>query len=127
MRVQWMGLTTLPADSLPTLDWNAAVILAGTFVGTAVAVFFGYRAKRAEPAAPSKDVILPSATIADMRWGPELLAEVKGLSLCISDWRDELRNWRADEINRRHAKEVSDAYEKGRRDREARGGRRQED
>ena len=127
MRVQWMGLTTLPADNLPTLDWNAAVILAGTFVGTAIAVFLGYKAKRADPTTPSKDVVLPTVSIADMRWGPELLTEVKGLVACVAEWRDELKEWRAYEMNRRHAREVQEAYEKGRRDREARGGRRQED
>lgn len=127
MRVQWMGLTTLPADSLPTLDWNAAVVLAATFVGTAAAVFLGYRSKRADPASPSKDVLLPTASIADMRWVPELLQEVKGLALCVGEWRDELKEWREEDLRRRHQSEVEAAYEKGRRDREARSGRRQED
>lgn len=119
MRVQWMGLTTLPADSLPTLDWNAGAILAGTFIGTAVAVFFGYKAKRADPATPSKDVVLPTATIADMRWGSELLIEAKGinsrldaLQLCITGWREDIK----------HEQELREAYEKGRQARE-RGGR----
>ena len=83
--------------------------------------------QRADPAVPSKDVVLPTVSIADMRWGPELLVEVKGLAACISDWRDELAEWREQEMNRRHAREVQEAYEKGLRERKDREGRRQSD
>lgn len=124
MQGQWIGLIALPADSLPTLDWNAAAVLAATFVGTAAAVFFGYKAKRTDPS-PASDVILPSVGISDMRWGPELVAEVKGINARLDHIQACLREWREEDNHRRDLDEVArEAYERGRRASE-RDGRKQ--
>jgi hypothetical protein len=108
-------------ESLTQLDWTAIATFVGVGVGTAIAVVLNYKKTKSEPAPTvSSSVVLPSATIADMKPVTEAATSLREIALCLGSIHISLIKWREADEERLEKQQIEEeAFRRGAKWRES--------
>lgn len=109
---RWIGLTRVPAESLPTFDLQNIATLVGVAVGTAIAVFVGYKKTKASPAPLNTgDVVIPTATIASLK---PLEQGLLTIAASIDSIHASMQEWRAQDVDAKRWQQLeAEAFRRG--------------